>query len=101
MTDFGVDIAGRERRIERALTEVIKNYTVTGRGDPSGYRLFTITGGESDYEVRVHPEWRDTPTCTCPDFEDGAQRTGGYCKHIMAVLIGQPALACQLLEVFL
>ena len=101
MDDSSVDISSRDRRIGRAVNNVLKNYTVTPQSDIDGFRVFAITGGTIAYAVHVHPEWWDDPTCTCPDFKDGAQHTAGYCKHIIAVLIGQPTLTCQLLEVFL
>ena len=61
-----------------------------------------ITGGTSDYVVKIHPEWLVNPQCSCPDAEQRAKESArGYCKHIIAVLLSNEEFRCQLLEAFL
>lgn len=98
-----IDIAARDLRFLRAGKEVLKNYKRIRRPQlENGRVVFDITGGQAPYVVRVHPEWKGDPVCTCPDAADRARTcTSGYCKHIIAVLIENADLRGQLLEVFL
>jgi uncharacterized Zn finger protein len=47
-------------------------------------------------------DWAVSPTCTCPDARRRAkEHNEGYCKHIIAVLLSNQDLRCQLMELFL
>ena len=85
----------RDRRMMRAATSVLERYQFT-QVDPLVTR---VNGGSQPYDVTVHPDWSARPACSCPDHQ--GRRTEGYCKHIIAVLMRDPALHCQLLELFL
>ncbi len=96
------DPDAREIRILRAARDVLERYTIDGKPGKEGLRLFRIRGGTRQYTVTVHPEWRQPPTCTCPDAKHLArEKNRGYCKHIIAVLMRDESLRCQLLEMFL
>ena len=101
MSSF-ISFAARDTRIARATEQVLAHYTITPAGDDAGWKMFRIEGGSSPYEVRVHPEWADEPTCSCPDASDyGGSLNRGYCKHLIAVLRRQRDLSYQLLEMYL
>ncbi len=93
----------RESRMLRAIRDVQKKYTITETtGVDQFEREFKLTGGQSPYKVRVWEGWELAPTCTCPDhYQRAAASTGGYCKHIIAVLLSNEKLRCQLLDLFL
>jgi uncharacterized Zn finger protein len=88
-------LGDRDRRMLRAANSVLKDYQFT-----SIDRLRTrVSGGTTPYEVTAHPDWSARPSCTCPDHQGAA--AAGYCKHIIAVLMRDRELQCQLLELFL
>ena len=89
-----VNTAARDARILRAAREVLREYTLT-RSAPDTVR---VKGGTRPYRVTVDPLWVRTPTCTCPDH---ARPGGPWCKHIIAALLQEDGLRCQLLELFL
>ncbi|MBU1410792.1 SWIM zinc finger domain-containing protein [Myxococcota bacterium] len=93
----------RESRMLRAIRDVLKKYTIEEDAVGSGAeRVFKLNGGQSPYTVRVRRDWAAAPTCTCPDhYKRAAAQTGGYCKHIIAVLLSHDELRCQLLDLFL
>lgn len=96
--DMDIDVTARERRLAKAVREVAKSYRITEA--PGG--RFSVTGGQRDYEVVVHRDWSAPATCTCPDaVRGGADAAGGCCKHVIAVLLQDPDLRCQLLDVLL
>lgn len=99
----------RETRISRAFREVVPHYLITTGGgpkSPSGKAVFQVQGkpgspkAGSNYTVTLARDWGAEPSCTCPD---SARRTslGGYCKHVIAVLLTHEEFRCQLLELFL
>ena len=90
-----IDIRGRDARILRAAHDVARNYTLVRAETPGGLRV-EVRGGTAPYVVNLAADWSEAPRCTCPD---GVAR--GYCKHVIAVLLAEPAYACQLLELFL
>ena len=92
---MSVDPGARDVRILRAAEDVLKHYTFKS----SGRGRTRVTGGMKPYFVTVHADWSEGPRCTCPDHRKG--RHGGYCKHIIAVLLKDETLRHQLLEVFL
>ena len=97
-------IKARDDRFLRAAETVLKSYRITRRPgvDEDGLVVFDIRGGSSDYVVKVHPDWRCDPRCSCPDAEKRARtQANGYCKHIIAVLLKEKEFTCQLLEAFL
>ena len=97
------NLKARDDRFFRAAESVLKNYRITRRhGLEDGFVVFDITGGTRNYVVKVHPEWRANPQCSCPDAEQRAkENTRGYCKHIIGVLLKNEEFRCQLLEAFL
>ncbi len=97
------NLKARDDRFFRAAESVLKNYTITRRKKfEKGFVIFDITGGTSDYVVKIHPEWLVNPQCSCPDAEQRAKESArGYCKHIIAVLLSNEEFRCQLLEAFL
>ena len=97
------NLKARDDRFFRAAYSVLKNYRIERRpGLENGWVVFDVTGGTSDYVVKIHPEWACAPQCSCPDAENRAkENTRGYCKHIIAVLLSNEEFGCQLLEAFL
>ena len=96
-------IKARDDRFFRAAESILKHYRIVRRPDlEDGLVVFDVRGGTSDYVVRVHPEWRCRPQCSCPDAEKRArEQANGYCKHIIGVLLANEEFTCQLLEAFL
>ncbi len=109
-----ITLEARDRRFLRAAQDVLTKYRIVRHDPPpepaagrrargsDGCIVFEVTGGTAPYTVTVHPEWAKAPACTCPDAGQGArERNAGYCKHIIAVLLSNDDLRCQLLELFL
>ena len=98
-----LSLKARDDRFFRAAESVLANYQITRRQQLiDGMAIFDIRGGSRDYVVKVHPQWQVNPQCTCPDAAQRAREsTRGYCKHIIAVLLDNEELSCQLLEIFL
>lgn len=86
----------RDVRMLRAARSVVGTYGIQPVPDVPG--AFDVTGGTRPYRVQIDPDWRQSATCTCPD---ATQRSQGWCKHVIAVLIEQPSLRYQLLPLFL
>lgn len=97
------NLKARDDRFFRAAESVLKKYKIVRRKKlEDGFVVFDITGGTQDYVVKVHPEWRNNPQCSCPDAARRAREsTRGYCKHIIGVLLSNEEFRCQLLEAFL
>jgi uncharacterized Zn finger protein len=94
MADDG-HLMHRDQRMLRGALTVTNHYTF----EQLDTRTVQVLGGSTPYHVIVHPEWVESPSCSCPDF---AKRGGRlYCKHIVAVLMRDNQLRCQLLEMFL
>jgi predicted nucleic acid-binding Zn finger protein len=101
----------RESRVLRAIRDVLKKYQIAEQvrvgsdGQATGLdgeRVFQLTGGQHPYTVRVYENWNLAPSCTCPDhYQRAAAQTGGYCKHIIAVMLSCEELRCQVLDLFL
>jgi hypothetical protein len=100
-TEITIDVTARDQRYLRAAEDVIKRYTIDRAEDDDGVAVFTITGGQRVYTVQVLPDWSGNPTCTCPDAVHRAELTGGFCKHVIAVLLKHDDLRYQLLDVML
>jgi predicted nucleic acid-binding Zn finger protein len=98
-----VALATRERSFLRAAEEVLVRYRIARRDpDRAGLVRFAVSGGSRDYEVRVRPDWGAPPVCTCPDATGPMrERHRGFCKHVVAVLLSNDDLSCQLLDVLL
>ena len=97
-----VDLRARDQRIGRAARQVLKAYTIEPTGEAGGQAHFEISGGDSDYTVSVWKDWSAPPGCSCPDAAHWARdRNGGFCKHIIAVLMKEEELQCQLLDLLL
>ncbi|HOT27187.1 MAG TPA: SWIM zinc finger domain-containing protein [Candidatus Ozemobacteraceae bacterium] len=98
-----IDLYSREVRVIRAARDVLAKYAygqpVAG---PDGRLTFRVTGGTKPYEVTIDPAWLLQPACTCPDAENRAKtHTGGFCKHIIALMIKDARFQAQLLDLFL
>jgi hypothetical protein len=101
------DIYNRETRISRAHREVVPNYTIAEAPSSDTSRAcFTVASkhagkSSSRYLVTLSREWSRPPSCTCPDSIQRSAVLGGYCKHVIAVLLTSGEYRCQLLELFL
>lgn len=101
--EMEIDIYARDLRMIRAAGDVAKKYGI-GRqaGIVKGRTCFDISGGQKPYVVGIDADWKERPSCTCPDAEKRAlNQNGGFCKHIIAVLLKEKEFRCQLLELFL
>ncbi len=98
-----INIKARDDRFFRAAESVLQTYKIIRREQlEDGLVIFDIIGGSRDYVVKLHPEWRQNPQCSCPDaFQRAKDSTRGYCKHIIGTLLANPEFHCQLLEAFL
>jgi hypothetical protein len=87
----------RERglRLLRAARDVLTTYELT----PVDAGEVRLQGGRQPYTVRFCDDWSHPAECSCPDGARLADE--GYCKHVVAVLLSQPGLRAQLLEMFL
>ncbi len=96
------DIGARDVRVLRAAKDVLSRYSFHLLPTPEhGPHLCAIEvrGGSRPYVVTVDPAWGAPARCTCPDHARASN--GGYCKHVIGVLLRDDALRCQLLELFL
>ena len=98
-----IDVYARDLRMIRASGQVANRYQILRRSASTGNQVFfDIRGGTSPYVVAINPAWKERPACTCPDAARRAlEQNGGFCKHIIAVLLQEPEFKCQLLELFL
>lgn len=97
-----VDVGARDARVLRAAKDVLSTYTFHALPptEPSTRALrVEVRGGSRPYVVTVDPEWGSPARCTCPDHARASN--GGFCKHVIGVLLRDDALRCQLLELFL
>ncbi len=102
MANLTIDFVARDRRFFRAGRDVLKRYTINRDAVTEGRIPFRITGGRLAYTVHVDPSWSHSPTCSCPDAKHGAKdKTNGFCKHVIAVLLSNTDVRCQLLDVLL
>ena len=82
----------------RSARRVVKTYSITQQTCADERWFFEVAGGARAYTVRAHPEWSEPPSCDCPD---ATGRRSPWCKHSLAVLMSEPALRCQLLDIML
>lgn len=99
-----IELYARDLRMVRGANDVLKNYRI--ERDPENKSaaevVFIVSGGQKPYRVSIDPDWQRTPACTCPDSEQRARElNGGYCKHIIAVLLKENEFRCQLLDIIL
>lgn len=90
-----IPVLQRDARLMRAARVVLQEY----RFEPLGPGRLRVTGPHSRYEVDISPDWSAPPRCSCPD--NRRDTTAGYCKHVIAAMLRDDALRCQLLELFL
>ena len=81
-----IQLAARELRMLRAANDVLKNY----RFETNDAGEVEVTGGSKPYTVTVRPDWSERPHCTCPDHKRTSH--GGFCKHVIAVLLRDDAI---------
>jgi len=96
-----IDVQARDQRFLRAAQEVLDHYRIERGGTVDGVAHFELHGGSQPYTVRVHADWSAPPVCSCPDATHRADVTGGFCKHVIAVLLKHEDLRYQLLDVML
>lgn len=98
-----IDIQARESRFFRAAGTVLKNYDIIRKKElEEELVVFELIGGSMPYTVKIHPQWKCNPVCSCPDAEKRAKSSArGYCKHVIAVLLKYEEFSFQLLEAFL
>ena len=101
--EMEIDLYARDLRMIRAARDVLGRYSLIKTDESAdGLVQYAVTGGKAPYSVSVHARWKQQPVCTCPDAAQRAKtQNGGYCKHIIAVLLKDPSLKYQLLELFL
>lgn len=92
------DLLQRDARIVRAAYEVLQNYRFE-RENHEGAVQVSVFGGTLPWVVEASLTWEYSPRCCCPDGGRGANF--GYCKHVIAVLMREPDLRPQLLDLFL
>lgn len=93
------NVATRDARVLRATKTVLASYSFEPLAGDGPLRRIEVSGGTRPYLVTVDPQWGVGPQCTCPDH--ARSTTGGFCKHVIGVLLRDDALRCQLLELFL
>lgn len=97
-TRVQLDVRAVDSRFLRAAHDVGKRYGFAQARNGSMRRV-TVTGGSKDYEVSASVHWDVMAECTCPDAKRLAH--GGFCKHVIAVLMRDADLRCQLIDVLL
>jgi len=93
----------RDARVFRAVRDVIERYRLT-RGGPDQAGLLTVEVARpgAAYQVRIDPEWRRGPTCTCPDAARVRDAEGAtWCKHVIAALLTDDDQRHQVLDLLL
>jgi len=106
-----VDPRARDLRMERAVSQVAGGYDITPYlTGVEGELGFRVSRGEGhQYWVTARSDWSRPPTCTCPDAARsvalaagrGDAGSAGWCKHVMAVLMGRQELRGQLLDLYI
>jgi len=99
-----MDLDARYARIFRAVRDVLKGYRIgPAVAEEGGLLAHDVTKpGQPPYRVKLDPQWRFGPQCSCPDWlrvRDGAR--GGFCKHVVAVLLQSDEHRHQLVELLL
>jgi hypothetical protein len=94
----------RDARIFRAVRDVVKGYVLRSvPSDAEGLLAFAVTKpGHAPYTVKLDPAWKHGPQCSCPDWlrvRDGDR--GGFCKHVVAVLLQSDESRHQLIDLLL
>ena len=75
---------------------------VTRAGDGGGTVEVTVIERSGTWTVTADREWVLEPTCTCHDFWARARwGYGPWCRHVVAVLVRQEELRCQLLDLLM
>jgi len=83
-----IQAGGRDARFFRAADDVLKNYDIVWNRRGKAALKAKVTGGTREYEVVLSRDGLERPTCTCPDAKKRARQvSGGFCKHIIAVLM--------------
>jgi hypothetical protein len=100
MAEGGLNRHALDQRRQRAVDQVLGHYRLDRQED--GERIvFTLEGGDRTYRVIARPDWAVPPRCDCPDATRRADLHGGFCKHVIAVLLRWPDLRGQLLDALL
>jgi uncharacterized Zn finger protein len=97
-----IDPFTRDSRLSRAESVLTKYNISTNNSKIGSSAVFTISGGTKPYVVTIDLQWKTSPRCTCPDASQRAKAgNAGLCKHIIAVLLKNPELSYQLLDLFI
>lgn len=95
----------RDARLLRAVRDVLKRYTLSQKPpkDDEGAEIeVEVARRGASYTVRIDPEWRRPPTCTCPDADRIRDATGAtFCKHTIAALLSDSKQRHQLIDLLL
>ena len=87
-TQVTIQAGGRDARFFRAADDVLKNYDIVWNRRGKAFLKARVSGGTREYEVAIPRDGMERPTCTCPDSKKRAKQvSGGFCKHIIAVLM--------------
>jgi hypothetical protein len=97
----GPDPFELRQRLQRARFEVIPRYGLIRADGPDGVATVAVQNSVAVYQVVVHPDGAGPPRCSCPDAEHRTELHGGFCKHVLAVLLSYPDLRAQALPAIL
>lgn len=99
-----MELDARDARIFRAVRDVVKGYAIRpAELAAEGWLAFTVTKpGHGPYMVKLDPAWRHGPQCSCPDWlRVREEDKGGFCKHVVAVLLQSEEHRHQLVDLLL
>ena len=91
----------RRTRLQRAVHDVAKRYSISSQPPHDGREVYALRGGSAVWQVEVDAGGATSPRCTCPDFVHRGEGGGHACKHILAVLLGEPRMRAQAIDFFL
>ena len=105
MSDAKLDMRPGETQVLRAAREVLRRGRIEavdpGQKGVKGFRVIE-KGSQAVETVRADPLWVKRPTCSCmAQFMNDQYRGHELCRHIVAVLVKEEDLRCQLLDLLL
>ena len=97
----------RDPRFLKAVQDVGLNYKILKIVDDGIHMKFHVSRKtdvsyrqRDPYLVSIRIDWSENPSCTCPDSMHRLS-VKGFCKHVIGVMMGEPALKHQLIDLFL
>lgn len=100
MAQTGPSRHALDQRRQRAMHQVLGHYHLDRQEDGEDV-VVAVEGGDRTYRVVARSDWAEPPRCDCPDATQRADLHGGFCKHVIAVLLHWPDLRGQLLHALL